>query len=264
MDVVAGGDGPPSDSGLRCPGCEYNLTGLAGNRCPECGRSFNLKALKRALAGQGRPVPGWDDGRQPPLVAFVLTCLRIWFTPLKFAMRFPSSCLPSSAVRFRRLALLAAMAMVVFGLGMTWAFSVPTAAPPIPPTDSSIAIVLASFAGLVAAIQVCERLLVDNFSAALRRTGCACPQSMWRDLVGFHRSFLLLGALVLWPAMTCPMILLLVPAWWWLNLSLTATQLATPGSYRFIAVAMIPVIAFLSISIGGFVSLVSFFLLGGR
>lgn len=28
------------DSGLRCPWCEHNLTGLASSRCPECGKPF--------------------------------------------------------------------------------------------------------------------------------------------------------------------------------------------------------------------------------
>lgn len=30
-----------ADTGLRCDYCDYNLTGLSENRCPECGRPFN-------------------------------------------------------------------------------------------------------------------------------------------------------------------------------------------------------------------------------
>lgn len=30
-----------------CPGCTYNLRGLAGHACPECGRSITLEELSR-------------------------------------------------------------------------------------------------------------------------------------------------------------------------------------------------------------------------
>jgi hypothetical protein len=32
---------------LRCPKCDYNLTGLTEQRCPECGEPFDLDALRR-------------------------------------------------------------------------------------------------------------------------------------------------------------------------------------------------------------------------
>ncbi len=32
-----------ADTGRHCDFCDYNLTGLTENRCPECGRPFDLK-----------------------------------------------------------------------------------------------------------------------------------------------------------------------------------------------------------------------------
>ncbi len=38
---------PIIDSGDRCPICRYNLTGVAGLRCPECGWTIDAEVLRR-------------------------------------------------------------------------------------------------------------------------------------------------------------------------------------------------------------------------
>ena len=43
--TAAPSDPPPIDSDLFCPECGYNLRGLTGGRCPECGREFDLASL---------------------------------------------------------------------------------------------------------------------------------------------------------------------------------------------------------------------------
>lgn len=40
------------DRALRCPNCDYNLTGLSQHRCPECGKPFDLTELRRQAARQ--------------------------------------------------------------------------------------------------------------------------------------------------------------------------------------------------------------------
>ncbi len=37
--------GRPSEPCLRCPACEYNMTGLYEARCPECGKLYTLDQL---------------------------------------------------------------------------------------------------------------------------------------------------------------------------------------------------------------------------
>lgn len=40
----------PASSHLYCPRCGYDLTGLAQERCPECGVAFDLQQLQAAAA----------------------------------------------------------------------------------------------------------------------------------------------------------------------------------------------------------------------
>ncbi len=43
-------------SGLFCPKCDYNLTGLIENRCPECGTPFDPEKLREMLEAAPRPM----------------------------------------------------------------------------------------------------------------------------------------------------------------------------------------------------------------
>jgi hypothetical protein len=75
---------PPTDAGLRCPQCDYNLTGLADPRCPECGEAFDWEQVRRAAANPPRiyfeHVRGW---RKVP--GFFVTWATVLFAPWVFA-----------------------------------------------------------------------------------------------------------------------------------------------------------------------------------
>ncbi|NLX22235.1 MAG: hypothetical protein GXY55_11300 [Phycisphaerae bacterium] len=78
------------DIGLRCLNCDYNLTGLADNRCPECNTPFDPDLMRRMLAGEPFPVPIWDDPSQGGLlVRFFRVCWMTWFRPTEFARQMP-------------------------------------------------------------------------------------------------------------------------------------------------------------------------------
>ena len=76
------------DSGLRCPNCEYNLTGLAEPRCPECGTRFDWDQLRLDQLGRGLPqiaferTRGWDARRA---ASWLVTWATVLFTPWIFA-----------------------------------------------------------------------------------------------------------------------------------------------------------------------------------
>lgn len=74
----------PVDTGLSCPSCSYNLTGLTLPRCPECGSEFDWDAVRRAACD--KPAIAFERARGlQRLPAFVLTWVTVLFAPWIFA-----------------------------------------------------------------------------------------------------------------------------------------------------------------------------------
>lgn len=72
------------DSGLRCPECEYNLTGLTEPRCPECGVVFDWEEVRRAVANPPR-IAFERAKRWNKVPAFFVTWVTVLFAPWIFA-----------------------------------------------------------------------------------------------------------------------------------------------------------------------------------
>jgi hypothetical protein len=82
---------PQQDQGLRCLECEYNLTGLTGSVCPECGTEIDWDKV-RAVRDQELSRPGtyWDTWTwyYKPF-GFIATTLQVALTPWIFARQLP-------------------------------------------------------------------------------------------------------------------------------------------------------------------------------
>ncbi len=75
------------ETGLNCPKCGYNLTGLTRHVCPECGTAFDLELLRTdpELRRTGTPVYGKRGLRL--IRSTVATLLLLLFRPKSFALR---------------------------------------------------------------------------------------------------------------------------------------------------------------------------------
>ena len=71
---------------LFCPQCEYNLTGLTQDLCPECGRPFDREEIARLAASAPKPISATSVTVQmvvPPLICAVLVPV-LFATNLEF------------------------------------------------------------------------------------------------------------------------------------------------------------------------------------
>lgn len=87
-------DAPAMAHAVRCPSCDYLLTGLTINRCPECGRAFDPGELSATR------IP-WELRRSlGPIRAYLQTVHMVTFRPRQLAAERDASLRYQSARRF--------------------------------------------------------------------------------------------------------------------------------------------------------------------
>lgn len=161
---------------LFCPACDYNLTGLTLNRCPECGTYFDRTHL-RSLGGDTlRPAVPWDtDGG---IGGFVRTWLLAVFMPARLASRFPGR---HSAVHASAYGLICLVLTSVFYC--TPAFIV---------GNGFGEAVLVALPGLLVFIWLLEYLVIRHLARAVPPTLSPNPHHFWRGLAHYTRGYWML------------------------------------------------------------------------
>lgn len=109
-----------ADSGLHCPACEYNLTGLAEPRCPECGATFSWDELRlRAATGPRIAFERAHGGEK--VWGFIRTWLTVLFRPDLFARQIATRVDGRHALAFGAVCFLLTGGGFIFGMDIeTW------------------------------------------------------------------------------------------------------------------------------------------------
>lgn len=98
---------PLADAGLRCPVCEYNLTGLTHDVCPECGTMIDWTAAREAADITVRPDSTewrrWPWYLKP--VGLLLTAITAALMPWRLARQLPDRPLLRAPLAFAALCL---------------------------------------------------------------------------------------------------------------------------------------------------------------
>ncbi len=104
---------PATDTGLRCPSCGYNLTGLTEARCPECGEAFDWEAVRQAA--DPTPTIAFEQARGWRRVpAFFWTALTVLLAPWVFARQVVRRARVRSALLFAAICFAATALTLVF------------------------------------------------------------------------------------------------------------------------------------------------------
>lgn len=252
------------DAGFRCLHCDYNLTGLTENRCPECGLQFDPEELSRIFSGKPQPIPGWDgQGGMRIFLAFIRVCWTTWFHPIRFSRTFAWCVNPLSAMAFWFLTRLVATGLILGAAasGILCDLS----------SSYDRANLFAVICGGTSASMACEAVLVLLLKLGTRRRIVVRPDSggsvSWWPFIAFHGSFLVVSGL------TMPLYLLVVDqcffdwshqtweslfwslvcvhvAWWWYCLGRGIAERTLPTQGRILVILLIPAVGAGAILLG--------------
>jgi hypothetical protein len=220
---------------LFCPHCDYSLTGLQLERCPECGRGFDRQELVRWATWPSMPVPFGDpvDTTSLPFASL--------FAPARLGRRLP----PWPDVR----------AIRVYRYG-TRAFAIVAMALPFRALGADF---VAAVLAMLVASHGCEFLVAQMLKRLVEPRSVPRDQrtAFWRALTRCFSTHLVITVGVcsvmvrllnrghvreVTGLLTMLALLALVFLWWWYCLGQAVTARGLPSPGRTAVVYLIPFI----------------------
>jgi len=198
---------PATGRTLRCPYCDYDLTGLPRNRCPECGKPFNPRELYRLASGTPQLLPGTTGA---PLADAVRIATQVFLRPREFARHFPATHHTGQAIGYSCLCYVAALVLYT-GLGAALA------------NARDLLVIPLIAVGALVGFTLCETLIAAALAGLLKPYGIRRRYHFWRGLTHSAGGYTLLTAL--WGG-TVPWIVDSGPGY--TELSMLVTGLAVP------------------------------------
>lgn len=170
--------------GPRCEGCDYDLTGLTSQYCPECGRHFDLGLMIRGPSPLERPATPWD--RDAGFEGFIETWGLAAFSPKRLATNFPARHSAIKAIIYSSICLALATASLLVLVFVC----VPAAS-----VDSmSLAYSLATCLGLLTGLYLALSRVPHGLAKRCPPLYAPWSYHFWRGLILYSSGFLLVVA----------------------------------------------------------------------
>ncbi len=197
-------------AGLRCPGCDYDLTGLTESRCPECGQAFDAAALRSGVW----PATPWDTPGER--FGFIRTLWMSLFHVRRLVAGFPDRHSNAAAWKYSFACLGIAVAIQLIAIAI-FGSDMPSG------LDCAIVALLASACGSAIG---CE-FLASAFVTGVLRGKPGCHFEVWRGINHYFGGYLILTSAAISVALEIPrppQLLIAVPLVWWLFSQLIAVR----------------------------------------
>ena len=258
-ELLSSPPAPPSadDPDLFCPNCDYNLKGLAGGVCPECGNSYDRDRLIRWTTGRSVPLRFWcsqGDGMSPSIFLSSL------FAPSKLGRGLPVFADPEEAGNYGMGIRVWAAIIAAVG-GATLAEGIDMIAP-------LLLIPVYVIAGSLACEYFVARQIAHRVQPLAVPRNVRSRYRFWRTMCYCFSTHLLVasiaGSLVavissvshFYPPMNLiPLVVGCVFVWWWICLTRAIAARGSPGLGRALTVVTIPLCVLLGSFVAGMVAI---------
>lgn len=174
-------DKPIPFAGWRCRECNYDLTGVGEERCPECGTAFDVEYTQRIADGRPALSTPWDMGWQ-----FTPTLWQVHTRPTFFARRLATNPLVGRSALFA--ALVYVIAALAVYLGMIFRGGYWFLADPLQYSLNAVAPVQYSI-GLGISIIVVHELFAIFLIVILRFRKPRNAWRTWRAIFHYHAGY---------------------------------------------------------------------------
>lgn len=178
-----------SERHLLCPRCDYDMTGLPSDTCPECGTTTNAEQFARWMGRTDVPATAWEE--KPSVANYFVTFGHFALAPGEFVREYPGARPRMPALRFS----LVSHAIVLWIFTVLGAVSGPRGSLPL----VFWVLLLGAFSGLLVALGmfICEAVLGALLARFVPLNYARSSADAWVSVVHYGSSYGVLSAVAI-------------------------------------------------------------------